>query len=31
MAGKNPKYAQLITDKAKEIIENIAKYKGQQA
>lgn len=31
MAGKNPKYAQFITDKAKEVIENIAKYKGQQA
>lgn len=31
MAGKNPKYARFITDKAKEIIENIAKYKGQQA
>lgn len=25
----NPKYAQFITDKAKEVIENIAKYKGQ--
>lgn len=31
MAGKNPKYAQFITDKAKEVIENIAKHKGQQA
>ena len=31
MAGKNPKYARFITDKAKEAIENIAKYKGQQA
>lgn len=30
MAGKNPKYARFITDKAKEAIENIAKYKGQQ-
>jgi hypothetical protein len=31
MAGKNPKYARFIMDKAKEVIENIAKYKGQQA
>lgn len=30
MAGKNPKYARFITDKAKKVIENIAKYKGQQ-
>lgn len=28
MVGENPKYTRFITDKAKKVIENIAKYKG---